>query len=158
MYKKQIMKLFYTIAFALVFSLFACKKTTNQNENAVFSKVSSDKSGIKFNNVVTNSKDFNILTYRNFYNGGGVAIGDINNDGLSDVFFTANMGANKLYLNKGGMKFDDISASAGVESKEEWSTGVAMVDINNDGLLDIYVCNAGYVNGIMDPPLGGRGA
>ena len=143
------MKLFYTIAFALVFSLFACKKTTNQNENAVFSKVSSDQSGIKFNNVVTNSKDFNILTYRNFYNGGGVAIGDINNDGLSDVFFTANMGANKLYLNKGGMKFDDISASSGVESKEEWSTGVAMVDINNDGLLDIYVCNAGYVNGIV---------
>ena len=142
------MKLSYTIAFALVTLLFACNKTT-QTENTVFSKVSSDQSGIKFNNTVTNSKDFNILTYRNFYNGGGVAIGDINNDGLSDVFFTANMGANKLYLNKGGLTFDDISEKAGVESKDQWSTGVAMVDINNDGFLDIYVCNAGYINGIV---------
>ncbi len=146
------MKLYYTIACALVFSLFACnnkKNTTTQAENPVFSKVSSDQSGIKFVNTVTNSKDFNILTYRNFYNGGGVAIGDINNDGLADVFFTANMGANKLYLNKGGMKFDDISAQAGIESKDNWSTGVVMVDINNDGLLDIYVCNAGYINRIV---------
>jgi hypothetical protein len=143
------MKLLYTIAFTLVITLFACNKTTAPTGNTVFSKVASDQSGIKFTNTVTNSKDFNILTYRNFYNGGGVAIGDINNDGLSDVFFTANMGANKLYLNKGGMKFDDISAKAGIESKDNWSTGVVMVDINNDGLLDIYVCNAGYQNGIV---------
>ena len=143
------MKLLYTIAFTLVITLFACNKTTAPTENTVFSKVASDQSGIKFTNTVTNSKDFNILTYRNFYNGGGVAIGDINNDGLSDVFFTANMGANKLYLNKGGMKFDDISAKAGIESKDNWSTGVVMVDINNDGLLDIYVCNAGYQNGTV---------
>ena len=143
------MKLLYTIAFTLVIILFACNKTTAPTENMVFSKVASDQSGIKFTNTVINSKDFNILTYRNFYNGGGVAIGDINNDGLSDVFFTANMGANKLYLNKGGLKFDDISTKAGIESADNWSTGVVMVDINNDGLLDIYVCNAGFQNGIV---------
>lgn len=145
------MKLYFTIACALVFSCWSCHKTatTTHTGNTVFSKVSSDQSGIKFINTVTNSKDFNILTYRNFYNGGGVAIGDINNDGLSDVFFTANMGSNKLYLNKGGLKFDDISVKAGIESKDDWSTGVAMVDINNDGLLDIYVCNAGYLNGVV---------
>ena len=143
------MKLSYTIAFSLAIALFACNKTTAPTESPVFSKVASDQSGIKFINTVTNTKDLNILTYRNYYNGGGVAIGDINNDGLSDVFFTANMGANKLYLNKGAMKFDDISAKAGIESKDNWSTGVAMVDINNDGFLDIYVCNAGYQNNIV---------
>jgi hypothetical protein len=96
---------------------------------------------------VTNSKDFNILTYRNYYNGGGVAIGDINNDGLSDVFFTANMGSNKLYLNKGNLQFDDITMRAGIGSPDMWSTGVVMVDINSDGWLDIYVCNAGFHEG-----------
>ena len=127
------MKLFYTFAFTCVLALFACNKKTAPTENTVFSKINSDQSGIKFVNTVKNSKDFNILTYRNFYNGGGVAIGDINNDGLSDVFFTANMGTNKLYLNKGGMKFDDISLKAGIETQDKWSTGVVMVDINNDG-------------------------
>ena len=105
------------------------------------------KTGIDFTNTVKNNPNFNIFSYRNFYNGGGAAIGDINNDGLSDVFFTANMGSNKLYLNKGNWQFDDISAKAGFISKEDWSTGVVMVDINNDGWLDIYVCNAGYING-----------
>ncbi|MBL7814382.1 MAG: VCBS repeat-containing protein [Saprospiraceae bacterium] len=143
------MKIFYTIAFALAIFLFACNKTTTLSETSVFSKISSDQTGIKFTNSVSNTKDVNILTYRNYYNGGGVAIGDINNDGLSDVFFTANMGANKLYLNKGNMKFDDISEKAGIESKDSWSTGVVMVDINHDGFLDIYVCNAGYFNKIV---------
>ena len=104
--------------------------------------------GIDFVNTVKNTKDFNILTYRNFYNGGGVAIGDINNDGLADVFFTANMGSNKLYKNKGNWEFEDISEKAGFVAKKDWSTGVVMVDINHDGWLDIYVCNAGYIDGI----------
>ncbi|MGZ3854067.1 MAG: CRTAC1 family protein, partial [Flavisolibacter sp.] len=105
-----------------------------------------DHTGIDFNNVVIDKEDLNIVNYRNFYNGGGVAIGDINNDGLADVFFTANQGSNKLYLNKGGFKFEDISDKAGFRNKKQWSTGVVMVDINNDGWLDIYVCNAGSLD------------
>lgn len=104
--------------------------------------------GINFENRVSNTRDFNIFSYRNFYNGGGVATGDINNDGLPDIFFTANMGSNKLYLNKGNFKFEDISAKAGFTDKTQWSTGVVMIDINNDGWLDIYVCNAGYQQGV----------
>jgi enediyne biosynthesis protein E4 len=129
----------------LLSSIFwACNKKAIVPENTLFSKISSEQSGIKFVNTVKNTEDLNILTYRNYYNGGGVAIGDINNDGLSDIFFTANMGENKLYLNKGNMKFEDITNKAGVASADNWSTGVVMVDINNDKLLDIYVCNAGY--------------
>ena len=104
--------------------------------------------GIRFSNDITNTPDFNIFSYRNFYNGGGVAIGDINNDGLADVYFTANMGSNKLYLNKGNFEFEDISEKAAITEKDKWSTGVVMVDINNDGWLDIYVCNAGYKEGM----------
>jgi enediyne biosynthesis protein E4 len=112
-----------------------------------FSLVASEQSNITFSNRVENQKDFNIFKYRNFYNGGGVAIGDINNDGLSDVYLTANMGPNKLYLNKGNMVFEDISESAGIEGNKPWSTGVLMVDVNQDGLLDIYVSNAGNMDG-----------
>ena len=92
-----------------------------------------DNTGIDFNNAITESKNFNVFTYRNFYNGGGVAIGDINNDGLADIFFTGNQVANRLYLNSGGMKFKDISVSAGFGEKKQWSTGVTFVDINSDG-------------------------
>src|SRR5258708_5919759 len=103
--------------------------------------------GIRFSNKVQNTNDLNILNYRNFYNGGGVAIGDINNDGLPDIFFTSNMGANKLYLNKGNMQFEDISTKAGFDSlKQQWSTGVVMADVNGDGWLDIYICNAGHMD------------
>ncbi|NNV53825.1 VCBS repeat-containing protein [Limnovirga soli] len=128
----------------LPFFLFtACKN--EEQPPALFEL--QQNSGINFTNEVHNTNDFNIFSYRNFYNGGGAAIGDINNDGLADVFFTANMGSNKLFLNKGNFKFDDISAKAGFTNKQDWSTGVVMVDINHDGWLDIFVCNAGYVNG-----------
>jgi len=102
-----------------------------------------DDSGIEFINKVQDNDSINILNYRNFYNGGGVAIGDINNDSLPDVFFTANQGSNKLFLNKGNFKFEDISAKAGFTAKQQFSTGVVMADINADGWLDIFVCNAG---------------
>jgi len=127
------------LAFLLFASLFfSCNK---KGEKALFTPV--DNSNIHFINKLTESKNFNVFNYRNFYNGGGVAIGDLNNDGLPDVFFTSNQGANKLYLNKGNMKFEDISAKAGFGEKKQWSTGVVFVDINGDGWLDIYVCNAG---------------
>lgn len=118
--------------------LFACN---TKKDRKLFELL--DGTGIDFTNTVQNTKDFNIFTYRNFYNGGGVAIGDINNDGLADVFMTSNMGSNKLYLNKGNFKFEDISRKAGITEKGKWNTGVVMVDINADGWLDIYVCNAG---------------
>ncbi|HVS95217.1 MAG TPA: VCBS repeat-containing protein [Puia sp.] len=103
--------------------------------------------GIDFSNNLVNKPDFNIVNYRNFYNGGGVATGDINNDGLPDIFFTSNMGDNKLYLNKGNWQFEDISEKAGfARGKKQWSTGVVMADVNGDGWLDIYVCNAGNMN------------
>ena len=115
--------------------LFSCKEKTA--ERTLFTLM--DSTGVQFVNTVHDTKELNILNYRNFYNGGGVAIGDVNNDGLADVFFTANQGNNKLYLNKGNFKFEDISDKAGFREKKQWSTGVVMADINNDGWLDIYV-------------------
>jgi len=105
-----------------------------------------DSTGIDFNNKVTDQRKDNSFLFRNFYNGGGVAIGDINNDGLADVFLTSNMGSNKLYLNKGNFKFEDITDKAGFKQDSMWSTGVVLVDINNDGWLDIYVCNSGHMS------------
>ncbi len=102
-------------------------------------------SGIDFNNKVRDGQLENSFYFRNFYNGGGVALGDINNDSLPDVLLTSNMGDNKLYLNKGEFKFEDISEKAGLRQDSMWSTGVVMVDINADGWLDIYECNSGHM-------------
>jgi enediyne biosynthesis protein E4 len=104
-----------------------------------------DSTGINFENDVEDQKLNNSFVFRNFYNGGGVAIGDINNDGLPDIFFTSNMGENKLYLNKGNFKFQDITKQAGIFQNNQWSTGVIFVDINGDGWLDIYVCSSGHM-------------
>lgn len=137
-----------------IFSLFISCNSKNKNKERIepdketlFTLVSHEESGIDFINEIENQKDFNIFKYRNFYNGGGVAIGDINNDNLPDIYLTANMGKNKLFLNKGDFKFEDITDKAGVGGDKPWSTGVTMVDINSDGLLDIYVANAGNMEG-----------
>ena len=131
---------------------YSCNTDKNNNLSTIdtetlFTLLYAKETGIDFLNKVKNQKNFNIFKYRNFYNGGGVAIGDINNDGLADIYLTGNMVANKLYLNKGNLTFKDISVSAGIEGNKPWSTGVVMVDINQDGLLDIYVSNAGNLKG-----------
>ena len=140
--------LYYSVIALLLVSCHADQQKATQNSNAVFTLLDADQTGISFSNPVENTEKFNIFNYRNFYNGGGVAIGDINNDGLSDVFMTANMKENRLYINKGNFQFEDISHSAFGKQDIHWSTGVVMVDINNDGWLDIYVCNAGYQSGV----------
>ena len=104
-----------------------------------------ENTGIQFVNQVDDGKKENSFLFRNFYNGGGVAIGDINNDGLADVFLTSNTAANKLYLNKGNFQFEDISKKAGIIEDDIWNTGVVMADINADGWLDIYVCSSGHM-------------
>lgn len=135
-----------SVYLCLILLLFSCQQQSGNP--ALFQLM--ENTGIEFSNDIHDTKDFNIFSYRNFYNGGGVAIGDINNDGLADVFFTANMKSNKLYLNKGNFQFEDITEKAGFTNKGKWGTGVVFVDINSDGWLDIYVCNAGYQKGVSN--------
>jgi enediyne biosynthesis protein E4 len=133
----------------LVFSCNLTNESRHSPENAtpLFTKLSAEQTGVTFVNEIKETQSFNVFRYRNFYNGGGVAIGDINNDGLPDIFFTANQQKNQLFLNKGNFKFEDITDSAGVGGRKPWDTGVVMADINSDGLLDIYVSNAGNMEG-----------
>lgn len=141
--------LFFTIVFSSISMIwYGCLKNDgNTSSGTMFERIPSSHSGVDFNNELTFTKELNPYTYRNFFNGGGVAVGDINNDGLVDIYLTGNQVANKLYLNKGNFKFEDITESAGVSAKEVWSTGVSMVDINGDGLLDIYVVKSGSPGG-----------
>jgi hypothetical protein len=143
------LKLTDTLSLALVmFSCAACgNKAEEAQQETLFQELSADRTKVAFINKVEGTEEMNIFSYRNFYNGGGVAIGDINNDGLPDIYLTSNMGKNHLYLNKGGLQFQDITEQAGVGGNQAWSTGVTMADVNADGFLDIYVCNAGEVNG-----------
>jgi enediyne biosynthesis protein E4 len=126
-----------------------CKEKTinDQISDPLFTLTENKETGINFRNDLPYTEDFNTYTYRNFYNGGGVATGDINNDGLLDVYCTGNITGSKLFLNKGNWKFEDITNTAQVGCKNMWSTGASMVDINGDGLLDIYVCKAGKPGG-----------
>ncbi|MDB5088208.1 MAG: RNA-binding protein, partial [Mucilaginibacter sp.] len=118
----------------LLVLLFSCKQHT------LFEKISSSHSGVHFSNTIIENDTINPLDKLNIYNGGGVGIGDFNNDGLQDIYLVGNAVSNKLYLNKGDMKFDDVTKEAGVAGSGGWGRGVAVVDINNDGLMDLYVC------------------
>ncbi len=135
----------YLAFFILSIGFLACK---SGDDVQLFEKLPASKTHIDFTNQIKETPDFNILDYLYFYNGGGVASGDINNDGLVDLFFTSNQGKNKLYLNKGNMEFEDITEKAGVAGFSDWKTGVTMADVNGDGLLDIYVCAVSNFKGM----------
>ncbi len=111
-------------------------------KSVLFEEISPEESGLKFNNLITENEELNVLNYEYIYNGGGVGIGDFNNDSLPDIYFTGNRTSNKLFLNKGNLKFEDITEQAGVTGNGKWSKGASIIDINNDGLMDIYVCAA----------------
>lgn len=132
-----------------VFLIFInCKKSNDEIEQTkdLFTILDQSETGIDFQNLIIENEGFNILNYEYLYNGGGVAVGDINNDGLLDLYYTSNLGENKLYLNQGDFKFKDISDSAGVTAIGGLKTGVTMIDINQDGYLDIYICRSADSN------------
>ncbi len=133
------------LLFLFVLLLLSCKEEFKKDHSLFVLKDTSI--GISFENTLTYTEAFNPYIYRNFYNGGGVAIGDVNNDGLEDIYFTGNMVDNKLYLNKGNWQFEDITLKARVSCPGVWSTGVTFVDINGDGFLDIYICKSGKPGG-----------
>lgn len=136
--------------------ILSCSSPASREEKSdtLFSLLNNDNTGLTFSNDLADTEDANIFLHRNYYNGGGVAIGDVNNDGWNDIFLTSSQGDNKLYLNKGKLpdgnaswQFEDVTEAAGVKGNKYWSTGVTMADINADGWLDIYVCNSGDAKG-----------
>ncbi len=136
----------------VILMLASCQKNSEPldcgtSDNTLFSLLSAEETGIDFRNDLEYTEEFNTYTYRNFYNGGGVAIGDLDKDGLPEIFFTGNMVGNRLYLNKGNLTFDDITDDAGLDSGDVWSTGVSFADVNGDGWLDIYICKSGKPEG-----------
>ncbi len=130
--------LYLHIFFFSLFSAFAQKP-----QPTLFKPVPNEETGINFANILKESPALNIIAYEYFYNGGGVGLGDFNNDGLIDIYFSSNMQPGRLYLNKGNLKFEDITSKAGVGGKKGWKTGVSIADVNGDGLQDIYLCYSG---------------
>jgi len=127
----------YILCLLITFLLISC-----QREEKQFTLLSHKRTGIDFRNPIKEFPDFNSMGYNYMFNGAGVAAGDINNDNLVDLFFTGNFVGNRLYLNKGNFRFENISEKAGISAAESWSNGVVMADVNGDGFLDIYVANS----------------
>lgn len=127
----------------LTLSLMISSSCTTRKPDGLFTRLEPKATGIDFSNDINEDESYNILTYEYLYNGGGVSVGDVNNDGLTDIMLTGNMVPNKLYLNRGGMKFEDVTTAAGVQGRVKWKTGTVMADVNGDGLLDIFVCYSG---------------
>jgi hypothetical protein len=142
---KGILRTCHTILILMpaVLSWIACGRHGDDGTARQFELLSPSRTGVHFANRIEANDTMNILSYQDFFSGGGVAIGDINGDSLPDLFFTGNQTANRLYLNKGGMVFEDITEQAGITDADDWCTGVTMIDINNDGLLDIYIARSG---------------
>lgn len=128
-------------AMFLLCVLFSCHE--KNKTSFAFSVLKSDRTGLDFANRLNSTDSFNLFKYMYFYNGAGIGAGDFNNDGLTDVFFASNQGQNSLYLNKGNLQFRNVTSKAGIPVDNAWSTGVSVTDINNDGLLDIYICRVG---------------
>jgi len=118
-----------------------------RDAGTLFTKLPARETGVQFENRLTDTRELNVFTYRNYYNGGGVALGDLTGDGLPELVLTSNLGGNRLYLNEGGFRFRDVTEAAGVAGTGSWATGVTLADVNGDGLLDIYVCHAGNLEG-----------
>ncbi|HEX7902479.1 MAG TPA: VCBS repeat-containing protein [Chitinophagaceae bacterium] len=134
----------YLFSILIVCCFIGCNhKTEIKNSSPLFKVLDSKSTGIDFQNNLTYNNEFNLFKYIYFYNGSGVGAGDFNNDGKIDLFFGSNQGRNKLYLNKGQMKFNDVTTEANLPDDGGWTTGISVVDINNDGLLDVYVCRVG---------------
>jgi len=131
------------LSYLLILFLISLGAFAQKPQTVSFQSVPNTETGIKFANILKESPALNIISYEYFYNGGGVGLGDFNNDGLVDIYFSGNMQPGKLYLNKGNWKFEDITSKAGVAGKKGWKTGVSIADVNGDGLLDIYICYSG---------------
>ena len=132
-----------SILFLLIIVFFGSCKPEKKEENKLLTLLPSSETNVDFVNQLTETEQFNMIQYLYFNNGAGVAAGDINNDGLTDLYFASNQNPNKLYLNKGNFVFEDITDKAGVAGRGDWKTGVTMADVNGDGFLDIYVCQVG---------------
>ncbi len=129
-----------TIAYTAILLTVTLLLASCRKEQTLFTKISPNRSGIDFSNIIDDNGEYNILNFEYVYNGGGVAVGDFNNDRWQDLFFTGNMVKNRMYLNQGDFNFQDISSTAGILGEDRWNTGASVIDINNDGWLDIYVC------------------